>query len=235
MEGVDALSRRLALLRACWGAGTPRMTPRTIISLAEGLPGARRLRLDLSGLPRRTALSSAMGRVLLNVLMLAAECLPRGGVISAAGQEDGRILVSISGTHAGWPREFSRLLNRPEAAWAALSRPESLLPPFVVLIAAHSGVRAVVPYASALCSSGYLRALPHPGLTGLRIYLLFVTAEQDAVAPRGRPVRMDDLLADFLTETNENLADLDVALVRLEQIPAGQGDVVLGVPAGCTR
>jgi two-component system chemotaxis sensor kinase CheA len=30
---------------------------------------------------------------------------------------------------------------------------------------------------------------------------------------------MDDLLADFLTETNEALADLDTALVRLEQTP----------------
>ena len=30
---------------------------------------------------------------------------------------------------------------------------------------------------------------------------------------------MDDLLADFLTETNESLADLDVALVKLEQTP----------------
>jgi two-component system, chemotaxis family, sensor kinase CheA len=30
---------------------------------------------------------------------------------------------------------------------------------------------------------------------------------------------MDDLLADFLTETNENLADLDVALVKLERTP----------------
>ncbi|MCX7380474.1 MAG: chemotaxis protein CheW [Alphaproteobacteria bacterium] len=30
---------------------------------------------------------------------------------------------------------------------------------------------------------------------------------------------MDDLLAEFLTETNENLADLDVALVRLERNP----------------
>jgi two-component system, chemotaxis family, sensor kinase CheA len=30
---------------------------------------------------------------------------------------------------------------------------------------------------------------------------------------------MDDLLADFLTETNESLADLDVALVNLEQTP----------------
>ena len=30
---------------------------------------------------------------------------------------------------------------------------------------------------------------------------------------------MDDLLSDFLTETNENLADLDVALVKLERTP----------------
>jgi two-component system chemotaxis sensor kinase CheA len=33
---------------------------------------------------------------------------------------------------------------------------------------------------------------------------------------------MDDLLADFITETNENLAELDVALVKLEQMP---GDI----------
>src|ERR1700748_1021448 len=30
---------------------------------------------------------------------------------------------------------------------------------------------------------------------------------------------MDDLLADFLTETNENLADLDVSLRKLERTP----------------
>ncbi|OYV40157.1 MAG: hypothetical protein B7Z80_05355, partial [Rhodospirillales bacterium 20-64-7] len=30
---------------------------------------------------------------------------------------------------------------------------------------------------------------------------------------------MDDLLADFLTETNESLAELDVALVTLERAP----------------
>src|SRR5579862_9443419 len=30
---------------------------------------------------------------------------------------------------------------------------------------------------------------------------------------------MDDLIADFLTETNESLADLDVALVKLERTP----------------
>ncbi|MEJ0018904.1 MAG: chemotaxis protein CheW [Acetobacteraceae bacterium] len=33
---------------------------------------------------------------------------------------------------------------------------------------------------------------------------------------------MDDLIADFLTETNESIADLDVALVKLEQTPGDQ-------------
>jgi two-component system chemotaxis sensor kinase CheA len=33
---------------------------------------------------------------------------------------------------------------------------------------------------------------------------------------------MDDLIADFLTETNESISDLDVALVKLEQTPDDQ-------------
>src|ERR1700761_2927553 len=38
---------------------------------------------------------------------------------------------------------------------------------------------------------------------------------------------MDDLIADFLTETYESLADLDVALVKLEQTPDDQGTLSL--------
>jgi two-component system chemotaxis sensor kinase CheA len=38
---------------------------------------------------------------------------------------------------------------------------------------------------------------------------------------------MDDLLADFLTETNENLAELDVALLALERTPGDAGTLSL--------
>jgi two-component system chemotaxis sensor kinase CheA len=38
---------------------------------------------------------------------------------------------------------------------------------------------------------------------------------------------MDDLIADFLTETNESLADLDVALVKLERTPGDQATLSL--------
>src|SRR5579875_499326 len=50
--------------------------------------------------------------------------------------------------------------------------------------------------------------------------------------PRSRTHRrvgtaMDDLLADFLTETNESLAELDTALVRLERNPADRDTLSL--------
>ena len=38
---------------------------------------------------------------------------------------------------------------------------------------------------------------------------------------------MDDLIADFLTETNESIADLDVALVKLERTPDDQDTLSL--------
>ncbi len=38
---------------------------------------------------------------------------------------------------------------------------------------------------------------------------------------------MDDLLADFLTETNESLAELDVALVKLERSPGDEATLAL--------
>ncbi len=38
---------------------------------------------------------------------------------------------------------------------------------------------------------------------------------------------MDDLLADFLTETNEGLAELDAALLRLERAPDDQATLSL--------
>jgi two-component system chemotaxis sensor kinase CheA len=44
----------------------------------------------------------------------------------------------------------------------------------------------------------------------------------------GRETAMDDLLAEFLTETNENLAELDMALVRLESAPE-DGETLSGI------
>ena len=137
---LDPLARRVALLRVCWGIATPRLTARRLVVLAEGLPGAHRLRLDISGMPSRAALSVPMSRVVLNALLVASDSLPRGGVIALADIGQGCALISIAGTHAAWPRALQHLMNQPGAAWAALAEPGGLLPPLLCLIAAHAGV-----------------------------------------------------------------------------------------------
>ena len=38
---------------------------------------------------------------------------------------------------------------------------------------------------------------------------------------------MDDLISDFLTETNESIAELDVALLKLERTPTDQATLSL--------
>src|SRR5690348_10616456 len=62
---------------------------------------------------------------------------------------------------------------------------------------------------------------PHPKAPGnLPIVRLICPGCGSARAVPGREgPSMDDLIADFLTETNESIADLDVALVKLEQTP----------------
>lgn len=141
---LDPLAQRIELLRACWGTATPRLTARRLALLADGLQGirgVRRLRLDTSGLPSRAALSVPISRVVLNALLVASESLPRGGVIALADVGQRRVLISIAGTHAAWPRVLQHLMNRPDAAWAALSEPDDLAPPLLCLIAEHAGIR----------------------------------------------------------------------------------------------
>jgi two-component system chemotaxis sensor kinase CheA len=63
-----------------------------------------------------------------------------------------------------------------------------------------------------------------------RIKLLFAAARQHApIARSGRDAgdMMDDLLTDFLTETMESLAELDLALVRLERAPEDAATLAL--------
>ena len=49
----------------------------------------------------------------------------------------------------------------------------------------------------------------------------------DMIVPSIAERMMDDLLVDFLTETNEGLAELDVALVKLERNPADEATLSL--------
>lgn len=159
VEASAGLSLRLQLLREAWAGDAAGLDLSRLDALARGLPGAHRLDLDLSALPAATVLPPRMARIILNVLLLAAESLPRGGVIALSGADGADILVTIIGLRAAWPAGLAACLADEDAAWAALGGPRGLLAPLVALLSRRLAVRV-----SLLLSSGSL-----PSRRGRRI------------------------------------------------------------------
>ena len=160
-EALDAavetgaeMNLRLQLLREAWaGGGTP-LDLAQLDELASGLPGSHRLAIDLSGLAAETVLRPPMARIVLNVLLLAAESLPHGGVITLAGTRGTDILVTITGLRAAWPAGLAVCLADEAAAWAALAGPRALLGPLVSLLARRHSVRISLLLPSGDVPSG---------------------------------------------------------------------------------
>ncbi|MBV8456896.1 MAG: hypothetical protein JO122_09810, partial [Acetobacteraceae bacterium] len=92
-----ALAGRAALWREAWGGNPSSLNRGKLARLAEGLPNALRLRLDVSGLPSRATFPPGMSRMIVNAMMLAAESLHKGGTIEVSLGSGGAVLVAISG------------------------------------------------------------------------------------------------------------------------------------------
>lgn len=154
---ADLLLARIRLLRAAW-AGPPEPLPAAdLAALATGLP--ERVRLDLASLPPRAVLRPDMGRVALNVLLLAAQALPKGGTITLAQasqsqDQDGPDIWMIrpQGPQAAWPAGLAGLLADPAAAQAALraASPREMQAPLTVLVASAAGIRLSFAMAGRL-------------------------------------------------------------------------------------
>jgi histidine phosphotransferase ChpT len=95
------LSDRLRLLRAAWGAESE---AGDLAALLPGLPGAARLRVDLSRLATADCLATT--RLCASLLLLAASALPRGGAIVLAGTPR-HLSLRIEGPRAAWPAALS--------------------------------------------------------------------------------------------------------------------------------
>lgn len=139
------LVARLRLLRAAWaGTDTPLDLP-TLADLARGLP-PRRLELDLSAMPSGTVLDPTLGRVVLNLVLLAAEALPAGGTIWLE-RTDGDLLIGVVGANSAWPAALGTAL----AGGARIESPRELQAPLTVLLAraAGLGLSALMPAGAA--------------------------------------------------------------------------------------
>jgi histidine phosphotransferase ChpT len=131
----QALVARLRLLRAAWvGEGMP-LDLAHLAELAEGLT-ERRVTLDLTGLPRATMFEPAVGRVVLNLVLLGAEALPVGGTVwlEPAGPD---LVLGIAGPRTEWPPGLAASL----AGDIVIEGPRALQAPLTVLIARAAGFR----------------------------------------------------------------------------------------------
>lgn len=141
-ETAAELAARLKLLRAAWGRESDELDAGRLQGFAESLSSSRRVRLDLTGLRPNRLFSPQAGRVVLNLLLLAADCLPGGGIVALTDAPADSILVTISGPRAAWPSGFSGWSMDPDAAVTAiLAEPRHLQAPLTALLAQSYGYR----------------------------------------------------------------------------------------------
>jgi histidine phosphotransferase ChpT len=143
-EGGQAANARLRLLRAAWGGGLGPTPLPDIIDLMDGLPTRRRLQIDTDLVTETSALPAGTARIVLNVLLMAAESLPHGGKITVSGSVDEGLVVIISGRGAAWPTGLPNWLTSRPAALAAMDDPRLLAGPFTALLAEAEGVRVSI-------------------------------------------------------------------------------------------
>jgi histidine phosphotransferase ChpT len=140
-QAAAVLTGRLKLMRAAWaGAGAP-MSVAELAAYGEGLQ-TRRLRLEMAELTGADFPPDA-ARLLLNVLLLAAGCLPLGGTVALSGSADQGVIATIEGPRAAWPPGFAALLADRDHAWKSIASTNArdLQPPITALIAHETGLR----------------------------------------------------------------------------------------------
>jgi histidine phosphotransferase ChpT len=145
-EAGTALVQRLRLARAAWGVASGPMSVEECRRLADCIP-RRGVRLDLDGMSGAASFAPSAARLTLNVLMLAAECLPGGGVIEVHGQPELDLLVRIQGPRAAWPPGLAAMIGDSSAAMEMLRQSDpltgarSMQAPLTALIAHATGQR----------------------------------------------------------------------------------------------
>ena len=137
-DAGQAMARRLGLCRTAWGSPAE-LSAEDFARLVAGL-ATKRLTIDLDRLDRAADFAADAAQLCLNVVLLAAESLPRGGVLALQGNPDGDVIVQIDGPNAAWPAGFAGLLADPTGAWAMLDDPARLQAPLTALLAQASGL-----------------------------------------------------------------------------------------------
>ena len=147
-EAARTLIARLRLLRTAWGPDTVPLDLPALRGFAEGLPAEPPVRLDFAGLGEATVFPPATGRVILNLLLLARESLPKGGRIALSGEADD-VFIIIEGPRAAWPAGLPLCAASADTARAACLDARTLQMPLTTLLAHAAGLRLSVLMSAA--------------------------------------------------------------------------------------
>lgn len=139
-SAANALTQRLRLMRAAWGPETEALALPALVKLVAPALAARRVGLDARALPPDCVFPPPIGRVVLNLIVLACDCLPRGGTIVLMGKP-ADLLVRIDGPGASWPPGFAECMRDEAAAIAALTGARSVQMPLTALFALSRELR----------------------------------------------------------------------------------------------
>ncbi len=141
---ADAMINQLQLWRAAWGPAENSLSLDRLMTLAAGLP--TRVTVDVSALPQGTVFSAPLGRIVLNILLLAADSLPAGGQIVLAGAIDD-LFVQIDGPTAAWPVGMALCLAQEAEARSALTSEGNLQMAVTASLAHATNIRlsALIP------------------------------------------------------------------------------------------
>jgi histidine phosphotransferase ChpT len=139
-SAAKALNERLRLMRAAWGPETGATPLPELIQVVTSSLTARRIGLDTRTMGLDCVFPGPVGRVVLNLIVLASDCLPRGGIISLRGKPDD-LLVRIKGPGGKWPPGFVECMRDEAAALAAVKGPRSVQMPLTVLFALSRNLR----------------------------------------------------------------------------------------------
>jgi histidine phosphotransferase ChpT len=138
-DAASALVGRLRLLRAAWAGEPEPLDLSALTALAGGLATGR-INIDVSRLPKTTVFPPPMGRLVVNLLLLAVESLPSGGALHLAGGATD-VTLRLDGPHAAWPAGLIGMLADPTSGRAALEDPRTMQGPLTALLAHHHNLR----------------------------------------------------------------------------------------------
>jgi histidine phosphotransferase ChpT len=136
-QAAGDLRARLALQRAAWGGGGEPADRDGLLALLSGSAAAQRVRFDLAGPLFAGPVAAELVPLVLNGALLAAEALPRGGVVTGSGSPRELIFLP-EGRNAAWSAETLAVLTGRSADPLAAG-PRHVVAPLLLGLAAAQG------------------------------------------------------------------------------------------------